>query len=68
MATKKSGEKIHRLGLADPRSGKERLAAAVNRVTSGNRKSPVRKFDDSPEELRRKIAASKKPVATKKKK
>lgn len=46
-------EKIYKQGLADPRSGPERLAGMVHRVLSGNRKSPVRKYDDDPMTMRR---------------
>lgn len=51
-------EKMSRLGLADPRSGGERLAGLINRVASGNRKSPVRKYDDSPTVMAQKRKAS----------
>lgn len=42
-----SKERIYRVGLADPRTGAERLAGLVNRAVSGNRKAPVRQYDDS---------------------
>lgn len=51
-------EKVYRLGLADPRSGAERVAGAINRVASGNRKAPVRKYDDSPTTMAKNRAAS----------
>lgn len=51
-------EKIYKLGGSDPRSGMERLAGLVNRVASGNRKSPVRKWDDSPTQMAQKRKAS----------
>jgi len=51
-------EKMSRLGLADPRSGAERVAGLVNRVASGNRKSPVRKYDDTPAQMAAKRKAS----------
>ncbi len=51
-------EKIYKLGMADPRSGAERIAGMVNRVASGNRKSPVRNYDDSPAQMAAKRKAS----------
>lgn len=43
---RKRPERINRVGLADPRTGGERVAAMINRVASGNMNSPVRKWDD----------------------
>lgn len=51
-------EKIYKAGLADPRSGGERLAGLINRVASGNRKSPVRLWDDTPTQMAQKRKAS----------
>lgn len=39
-------ERIKRVALADPRSSGERAMALVNKVTSGNRKSPARSWDN----------------------
>jgi hypothetical protein len=47
-------EKVHRLGLTDPRSGPERVAAVVNRIASGNRKEAVRFWEDSPTDMAKK--------------
>ena len=67
MATKtsKPKERINRVGLADPRTGGERAAALINRVASGNRKAPVRKWDDTPAERAAKKRASAKPKGSK---
>lgn len=61
MAEKKTErpETIKRIGLADPRSGGERIAAMINRVASGNRNAPVRKWDDTPGMQRRHIEDAK---------
>lgn len=53
-------EKVYRLGLTDPRSGPERVAAIVNRVASGNRKSPVRFWEDNENTMAKKRKSSKK--------
>lgn len=55
----KDKERVYKVGLADPRSGKERLAGLVNRALSGNRKSPGRAYDDSPSQMAKKRSASK---------
>lgn len=55
----KDKEKVYRQGLADPRSGGERIAAALNRVASGNRKAPVRQYDDSPSQMAKNKGARK---------
>lgn len=52
-------ERVYKAGLADPRSGSERIAGLVNRVASGNRKSPVRQYDDSPTQMAKNRTASK---------
>lgn len=46
-----SKERIYRAGLADPRGGAERIAGLVNRVASGNKNAPVRRYDDSPSQV-----------------
>jgi len=43
----KPQERVYRQGIADPRQGAERVAGLVNRVVSGNRKAPVRQYDDT---------------------
>lgn len=53
-------ERVHKAGLADPRTGGERVAGMINRVASGNRKAPVRRYDDDPATMRRNRAASRK--------
>lgn len=53
-------ERIYRQGLADPRSGSERLAGTVNRAVQVDRKSPVRRYDDSPAVMAKNRAAVKK--------
>jgi len=52
-------ERIYRLGLADPRTGAERIAATINRVASGNRKAPVRQYDDTLMQMARNRGARK---------
>lgn len=51
-------EKIYKVGLADPRSGASRVAGLINRVASGNAKSPVRRWDDTPSQMAAKRKAS----------
>lgn len=58
MAIKNGKERIYKQGLADPRSGAERAAGLVNRALSGNRKAPGRAYDDSPAQMARNKAAS----------
>lgn len=53
-------ETIKRLGLADPRTGPERVTGLVNRVLSGNKNAPVRRYDDTPAQMAAKRGASKK--------
>ena len=53
-------ERVYRSGMADPRSGAERIAGMINRVASGNRKAPVRQYDDSPTTMAKNRRASKK--------
>lgn len=57
---KNGKEKVYKAGLADPRTGGERIAGLVNRALSGNRKSPGRSYDDSPAQVARNKAASRK--------
>lgn len=57
-------EKIYKAGLGDPRSGPERLVGLFNRVASGNKNSPARYYDDTPEQMAAKRKASK-PVVNK---
>jgi hypothetical protein len=47
MKSKPEQERIYRAGIGDPRQGAERIAGAINRVASGNRKAPVRQYDDT---------------------
>lgn len=47
----KGKERVYRAGLADPRSGAERVAGLVNRVASGNKAATVRRYDDSPTQM-----------------
>lgn len=61
-------EKIYKVGLADPRSGKERALGLVNRVVQGFAQAPVRRYDDSPSVMAKKKAAGKKAPAKKTKK
>lgn len=58
-------EKIYKVGLADPRSGKERALGLVNRVVQGFAQAPVRKYDDSPSVMAKKKAAGKGKAAPK---
>lgn len=51
---------VWKQGLADPRTGEERIAGLVNRVLSGNANAPVRKWDDSPAKMAENRAKSKK--------
>jgi hypothetical protein len=44
-------ERIYRMGLADPRSGSERVVGLINRVVTGQGKAPVRQYDDSPTQM-----------------
>jgi hypothetical protein len=44
---KKDDDRVYRLGMADPRSAPERVAALVNRAFSGKKKQ-TRKYDDDP--------------------
>lgn len=53
-------ERVYRAGMADPRSGPERIAGMINRVASGNRKAPVRQYDDSPSKMAKNRKASRK--------
>ena len=53
-------ERIYRVGLADPRTGPERIAGLVNRAVTVGRKAPVRSYDDSPSVMARKKAATRK--------
>lgn len=46
--------RLYKAGLADPRTGPERIMGLLNRVASGNRNAPVRSWDDTPEERRKK--------------
>lgn len=49
MAKKRAPkEQIYRQGMADPRTGPERIAGLVNRAAQVDRKAPVRRYDDSP--------------------
>lgn len=48
MATKK--ERVHRLGLGDPRTGPERFMSTIARGLSPDKKQN-RKWDDSPETM-----------------
>lgn len=58
---KKSKERIHRVGLGDPRSGMERLAGVINRgVQPKSLKKQDRRYDDSPSKMARNRAAAKK--------
>lgn len=58
-------ERVHRLGLTDPRSGPERVAAQINRVASGNRTGPVRSWDDGPDKVKKAKNYTKKKKAKK---
>jgi hypothetical protein len=60
QGTAVGNEYIYRVGLGDPRTGPERITAVVNKVLSGNSAAPVRKWDDSPEEMAAKRAKSRK--------
>lgn len=53
-------ESVYRAGMADPRSGVERISGLINRVASGNRKAPVRRYDDSPTTMAKNRRASRK--------
>lgn len=53
-------ERVYRQGLADPRQGAERIAGLINRAASGNRKAPVRQYDDSPSVMAKNRGSSKK--------
>lgn len=55
----KVGERVYKLGLADPRTGPERVAGTVNRAVQVDRKSPVRRYDDSPAVMAKNRAAVK---------
>lgn len=55
---KQPKERISRLGLADPRTGSERIAGMVNRVFQGAHAG--RKYDDSPSEMARRRKLDKK--------
>jgi len=48
---KRDKENIYRMGMADPRTGPERLAGVVNRVVQGYRNAPIRSYDDSPTQM-----------------
>lgn len=42
-------ERVYKSGLADPRSGAERVAGLINRAATGNK--AVRRYDDSPTQM-----------------
>jgi hypothetical protein len=44
---KKDDDRVYRLGMADPRTAPERVAALVNRAFSSKKKQ-TRKYDDDP--------------------
>lgn len=70
MATRKTTarkETVKRVGLADPRTGPEKLLAMANKVASGNRRQKTRTYDDSPTELAKKVRESRARQARKKK-
>lgn len=46
--------RLYKAGLADPRTGAERFAGLIHRVVSGNKTAPVRWYDDTPEQRRKK--------------
>lgn len=54
----KGKEKIYRQGLADPRSGPDRVMDLANRALTGNFRSPARAWDDNPKQQRKAVAAS----------
>lgn len=58
--TQVGNEYIYKQGLADPRDAGSRALGLVNRVLSGNTASPVRRYDDTPEQMAAKRAKSKK--------
>lgn len=52
-------ERINRLGLADPRTGRERLGAMIGRAgATKTTKRQDRRWDDSPEKMARNIRES----------
>ena len=54
-----ASERIHRLGLADPRTGRERLGAMIGRAgATKTTKRQDRRWDDSPEKMARNIRES----------
>ncbi len=57
MATKK--EKVHRLGLGDPRTGPERLMSALSAGLSKDKRQG-RRWDDSPETMAKNRRATEK--------
>lgn len=66
MATKKTGERIYRLGGSDPRTGMERLAGLVGRAVSPDKKQN-RRYDDSPERRASNLRATEKRKAAERK-
>ncbi len=54
-------ERVYRLGMADPRSGPERIMGMVNKAFANKvAKKQHRSYDDSPEQMRKNLQASRK--------
>lgn len=52
-------ERLHRIGLADPRTGRERLAGVINRaVQPASVRRQDRRYDDSPSKMARNVRAA----------